>query len=121
MNRPFLLLPLLLALPASAGDADFGKKAFEAACAQCHVAEPARPDGKNAAPANLSLWLSTHSGTELRKWVKDPWKVRADTQCDPRQLQPQYVSDLISYLRSAQTPATPATPAPSSRTPAKRN
>jgi cytochrome c2 len=120
MNRPFLILPLLLALPASAGDADFGKKAFEASCAQCHVAEPARPDGKHAsAPANLSLWLSTHSGTELRQWVKDPWKVRADTQCDPRQLQPQYVSDLISYLRSAQTPATPA---PGAKTPpTKRN
>jgi cytochrome c2 len=119
MNRPIPRLQLLLALPASAGDADFGKKAFEASCAQCHVAEPARPDGKGArAPDNLAIWMASHSGAELRQWVKDPWKVKSDTQCDPRQLQPQYVSDLISYLRSAQTPATPA---PASQQPPRRN
>lgn len=111
MNRPFLLLPLLLALPASAGDAEFGKKTFEAACSKCHVAQPAQGNAASARPSdNLATWLASHSSAELRQWVKDPWKVRADTQCDPRQLQPQYVSDLISYLRSAQAPVKPSKP-----------
>ncbi|MET0404146.1 MAG: c-type cytochrome [Cystobacter sp.] len=115
MNRSFPLLVLLMALPASAGDADHGKKVFTAACANCHVARPAEKDSKNTseikASDNLALWLSEHSGRELRQWVKDPWALKPKTRCDPRQLQPKDVEDLLSFLRGAQAPA-PSAPAP---------
>lgn len=112
MNRFLPLLMLLLALPALATDAEAGKKAFDASCARCHSAGTARAQRQAASSTeDLALWLSTHSGAELRQWVSDPWKLKPQTRCDPRQLKSQDMGDLISYLRGAQAAATPA-PAP---------
>ena len=104
MNRFLPLLVLVLALPASAGDAAHGKQVFNKACGQCHLAGPARKDSRAAAETdNLAQWLSTHSSAELNQWVANPWKVKSQTRCDPRQLRkPQDLNDLISYLRGAQ-------------------
>jgi cytochrome c len=112
MNRSFPLLVLLMALPASAGDATHGKKVFTAACANCHVARPAQKDAPGVKPTdNLALWLASHNSSELRQWVKDPWAVNPKTRCDPRQLQPTDIDDLLSFLRGAKAPA-PSAPAP---------
>ena len=106
MNRFFPLLALLMAFPARAGDAHHGKTVFTAACAHCHVAQPAQSDAKGAkATDNLAAWLDTHNSQQLRQWVKDPWSVNPKTRCDPRQLKPQDVDDLLSFLRSARAPA----------------
>ena len=112
MNRSFPLLVLLMALPAKAGDASHGKKVFTSACGHCHVAQPARNDVPGAkATDNLATWLASHKSSVLRQWVKDPWAVNPKTLCDPRQLQPKDVDDLLSFLRGAQSPA-PSAPAP---------
>ncbi len=112
MTRSFPLLVVLMALPAWAGDAAHGKTVFTETCASCHVAQPARSDVKGAKTSdNLAVWLDAHTSSELRQWVKDPWAVNPKTRCDPRQLRPADVNDLLSFLRGAQAPA-PTTPAP---------
>ena len=113
MNRFFPLLALLMAVPASAGDYGHGKSAFTSSCSQCHVAQPAQFDVKGAKPTdNLATWLDAHTSRQLREWVKDPWAVNPKTQCDPRQLKPQDVDDLLSFLRSAKVAQKPASSAP---------
>ena len=112
MTRSVPLLVLLMAVPAWAGDAAHGKTVFTSACANCHVAQPAQLDSKGAkATDNLAVWLDAHSSSELRQWVKDPWAVSPKTRCDPRQLRPADLNDLLSFLRGAHAPApTPAAP-----------
>ena len=112
MTRFLLLLVLVMALPARAGDAAHGKTVFTSACANCHVARPAKSDPPGAKNTdNLAVWLDEHTSTQLRTWVKEPWAVNPKTRCDPRQLRPEDVNDLLSFLRGAHVPA-PTTPAP---------
>ena len=111
MTRSVLPLVLLMALPAWAGDAAHGKTVFTSTCANCHVAQPAQYDTKGAKTTdNLAVWLDTHTSSELRQWVKDPWAVNPKTRCDPRQLRPSDLNDLLSFLRGATSPA-PTPPA----------
>lgn len=103
MTRLLPLLVLMLALPAVAGDTARGKKTFNNACGQCHSAGPASRDPQGAPQTeNLAVWLSKHSSAELSQWVANPWKINPKTRCDPRQLQPQNLTDLLSFLRGAQ-------------------
>jgi len=119
------LLSLLL-LPGLAGAASRGESAFNTACARCHTAgAPAPQQGDTAAKAkgdaaakakapasdkrtNLVELMRQRTPAQVRAWVQAPTKVRRDTDCDTRLLDPEDMSDLLSYVMLSSQPPAPS-------------
>jgi cytochrome c2 len=115
MTRMKLLVPLLL-LPCLAGAEDRGEVTFKKACAQCHVARTSAKEAKAAKGLaresrrvpSLDTLVTQRTPEQLSTWIDAPHKVRPQTGCDTRRLQPGEKDAIMGYLATlSQPPALP--------------
>ena len=112
------LVMLLLAPAAFAADAARGEVVFNAQCSLCHEAR-APEQGKSGkakdkssrrrrwAGPNLAEVLGRRTSDEVRSWLAGPWKQKADTSCDTRNLTPETTGELLAFLTGRSMPLPP--------------